>query len=66
MLQIIHFTEFKMKYIRDEEMAQFHRDFLNNEVEFLNQRIGDVMKEINQVMQSKTKEVKAHFNQGLN
>jgi hypothetical protein len=55
MQQIVHFTDFKLKYVKDEEMADIHRDFLQRQFQFIEQRIFEVMKEIKLVMQNKTK-----------
>lgn len=55
MQQIAHFTDFKLKYVKDEEMADIHKDFLQRQIEYIEQRIFEVLKEIKRVMQNKSK-----------
>jgi hypothetical protein len=53
--QIFYQTDYKSKYIKDEELAEIHREFLNRQLRFLDQQISEILKEINEVMQNKPK-----------
>lgn len=47
-------TEFKWKHISDDELATIHETYLNKQIEFLDQRIQEILEEINRVMQGKS------------
>ncbi len=50
-----NFTDYKVKYVCDEEMEKIHRDYLMHQLEFLEQSILKVTEEIKLVMQNKKK-----------
>lgn len=52
--RVMNFTDNKLKYLRDDEMAGIHREFLQRHLQLVEARIEGVMEEIRQVMQNKT------------
>jgi hypothetical protein len=54
-LWLFYMTEFKLKFIRDNEMAEIHRDYLHRKIKFFETRIHQVTEEISSVMLRKHK-----------
>jgi hypothetical protein len=53
--QLMQLTNFKVKYINDKEMAKIHRDYLERQLQFVEDKISEIVKEIKSVMQNKTR-----------
>jgi hypothetical protein len=51
---VLHFTDFKSRYVKDDELAHIHQKFLESQIEFIDQKIKEVMEEIKLVMLKKT------------
>ena len=47
-------TTFKGKHIVDEELAEIHEEYLKMQIQFLDQRIADILAEIKNIMKQKT------------
>lgn len=47
-------TAFKSKHVSDEELSKFHEEYLKMRIQFLDQRIADILTKINNIMQEKT------------
>jgi hypothetical protein len=51
--QYLNSTDYKVKYIRDEEIAEIHRSYLQRHLEYIEQRISEVLQEIKAEMDKK-------------
>jgi hypothetical protein len=47
------FTEFKQKYISDDEMTEIHKIYLRKQTEFIEKQITEVSDEIRNIMKLK-------------
>jgi len=48
-------TSFRWKHLSDDELAEIHKTYLKKQIEYLDQRVKDILTEINTVMREKTK-----------
>jgi hypothetical protein len=55
LMRTLHITDYKVKYLRDEEMSKIHQEFLLRQLDYIENRIYEVMDEIKRVMQEKGK-----------
>ena len=54
-MRLFHITDYKLKYLKDEEMSAIHAEFLQRQLEFIESRIIALVDEIKLVMQKKAK-----------
>jgi hypothetical protein len=56
-LKIKSNTEYKTKYIKDEELTETHKIYLQKQIEFIDQQITDVQNEIKEVLNLKSHDI---------
>jgi len=57
MQRLFNLTDYKVKYLKDEEMSAIHNEFLLRQIDYIEKRIIEVMVEIKLIMQNKAGEI---------
>ena len=56
-LRIRSYTEFKIRYVKDEELTETHKIYLQKQIEFIDQQIIDVQNAIKEVLKLKSHDI---------
>ena len=55
-------TDFKQKFVEDEDFTEIHKHYLQKEIDFLDKQILEIQEEVQEILEKKSSDARSQSN----